>query len=68
LKATSCITIIKRQYQAVVVELSFYLLFYDPCLDSNKVDDIVRKFKSKYGEENVKKYYLKVDVAVDVSL
>jgi hypothetical protein len=34
--------------------------------DSNGVDDIVRKFKSKYGE--VKKYYTKFDVAVEVQL
>jgi hypothetical protein len=34
--------------------------------DSNRVDDIVRKFKSKYGE--VKKYYTKFDVAVEVPL
>jgi len=34
--------------------------------DSNKVDDIVRKFKSKYGE--VKKYYTKFDVAVEAQL
>lgn len=36
--------------------------------DRNSVDDIVRKFKSKYGEGNVKKYYPKVDVAVEVPL
>jgi hypothetical protein len=36
--------------------------------DSNRVDDIVRKFKSKYGEGDVKKYYPKVDVAVEVPL
>jgi len=34
--------------------------------DSNRVDDIVRKFKSKYGE--VKRYYTKFDVAVEVQL
>jgi hypothetical protein len=34
--------------------------------DSNRVDDIVRKFKSKYGE--VKRYYTKFDVAVEVPL
>jgi len=34
--------------------------------DSNGVDDIVRKFNSKYGE--VKKYYTKFDVAVEVQL
>ena len=36
--------------------------------ERNRVDDIVRKFKSKYGEGDVKKYYPKVDVAVRVSL
>jgi hypothetical protein len=39
-----------------------------PITDSNRVDDIVRKFKSKYGERDVKKYYPKVDVAVEVPL
>ncbi|MDQ3966810.1 MAG: DUF2255 family protein [Thermoproteota archaeon] len=39
-----------------------------PITDSSGVDDIVRKFKSKYGEGNVKKYYPKVDVAVEVPL
>src|ERR687898_2691151 len=34
--------------------------------DSNRVDEIVRKFKSKYGEGEVKKYYTKFDVAVEV--
>ena len=38
-----------------------------PITDSNSVDDIVRKFKSKYGED-VGKYYPKVDVAVEVPL
>jgi hypothetical protein len=32
----------------------------------NRVDVIIGKFKSKYGE--VKKYYPKVDVAVEVPL
>ncbi|MFL6408046.1 MAG: nitroreductase/quinone reductase family protein [Nitrososphaeraceae archaeon] len=36
--------------------------------DSNRVDDIVRKFNSKYSEEEVKKYYTKFDVAVEVTL
>src|SRR5919202_6714004 len=36
--------------------------------DSNRVDDIVRKFKSKYGEGDVKKYYMKFDVAAEVPL
>jgi hypothetical protein len=39
-----------------------------PTTDSNRVDDIARKFKSKYGEGDVKKYYPKVDVAVEVLL
>jgi hypothetical protein len=33
---------------------------------SNRVDDIMGKFKSKYGE--VKQYYPKVDVVVEVPL
>jgi hypothetical protein len=39
-----------------------------PITDSNKVNDIVRKFKSKYGEGDVKKYYTKFDVAAEVPL
>ena len=39
-----------------------------PITDSNRVDDIVRKFKSKYGEGDVKRYYPKTDVAVEVPL
>jgi hypothetical protein len=39
-----------------------------PITDSNRVEDIVSKFKSKYGEGDVKKYYPKVDVAVEVTL
>ena len=39
-----------------------------PITDTNRVDDIVRKFKSKYGEGEVKKYYAKFDVAVEVTL
>ena len=39
-----------------------------PVTDSNRVDDIVRKFKSKYGEGEVKKYYTKFDVAAEVPL
>lgn len=39
-----------------------------PITDSNSVDDIVRKFMSKYGEGDVKKYYPKTDVAVAVPL
>ncbi|MFZ0328697.1 MAG: nitroreductase/quinone reductase family protein [Nitrososphaeraceae archaeon] len=36
--------------------------------DSNRVDEIIGKFKSKYGEGDVKKYYTKFDVAVEVEL
>jgi hypothetical protein len=39
-----------------------------PISDSNRVDDILNKFRSKYGEADVKKYYPKVDVAVEVPL
>jgi hypothetical protein len=39
-----------------------------PVTDSNRVNDIVRKFKSKYGEAEVKKHYTKFDVAVEVLL
>jgi hypothetical protein len=36
--------------------------------ECNRVNGIVRKFKSKYGEGDVKKYYTKFDVAVEVPL
>lgn len=36
--------------------------------DGKMVHDIVRKFKSKYGEGEVKKYYTKFDAAVEVPL
>jgi hypothetical protein len=39
-----------------------------PITDSDRVDDIVGKFKSKYGEGEVKKYYTKFDVAAEVPL
>jgi hypothetical protein len=39
-----------------------------PITDSNRVNDVVRKFRSKYGEGDVKKYYTKFDVAVEVPL
>ena len=39
-----------------------------PISDSDRVDDILNKFRSKYGEADVKKYYPKVDVAVEVPL
>ena len=36
--------------------------------DSNRVEDVVRKFRSKYGEGQVKKYYSRFDVAAEASL
>lgn len=39
-----------------------------PITDRNRVEDVVKKFKSKYGEGEVKKYYTKFDVAVEVPL
>ena len=39
-----------------------------PITDNNRVDQIVGKFKSKYGQGDVKKYYPKHDVAVEVPL
>ena len=40
----------------------------EPISDSNTVDDILDKFRSKYGEADVKKYYPKPNVAVEVPL
>ena len=37
-----------------------------PVTDKVKVRDIVGKFRDKYGADQVKKYYSKFDVAVDV--
>ena len=39
-----------------------------PITDSNKVKDIVDKFRSKYSSSEVKKYYTKLDVGVEVAL
>jgi hypothetical protein len=39
-----------------------------PITDNSRVDDKVGKFKSKYGEGEVKKYYTKFDVAVEAPL
>ena len=39
-----------------------------PITDRNGVDETVRKFKSKYSEGDVKKYYSKFDAAVEVQL
>jgi deazaflavin-dependent oxidoreductase (nitroreductase family) len=37
-----------------------------PVTDKATVRDIVEKFRDKYGADQVKKYYSKFDVAVDV--
>ena len=37
-----------------------------PVTDKVKVRDIVEKFRDKYGADQVKKYYSKFDVAVDL--
>src|SRR4051794_15867403 len=39
-----------------------------PITDSNGVGEVIKKFKSKYGEGEFKKYYTKLDVAVEVPL
>jgi hypothetical protein len=39
-----------------------------PITDKNRVADVVRKFNSRYGEREVKKYYTKSDAAVEVPL
>ncbi|HZD34311.1 MAG TPA: nitroreductase/quinone reductase family protein [Nitrososphaeraceae archaeon] len=39
-----------------------------PITDGSSIDDIVRKFRSKYGEGDVKRYYPKTDVAIEIPL
>ena len=39
-----------------------------PIIDKAKVQDVVEKFRAKYGAGQVQKYYSKFDVAVDVPL
>ena len=39
-----------------------------PITDNKGVNEVVNKFKSKYGEGDIKKYYTKFDVAVEVPL
>jgi hypothetical protein len=40
----------------------------NPITNSNGVNEVVNKFKSKYGEGDVKKYYTQFDVAVEASV
>jgi deazaflavin-dependent oxidoreductase (nitroreductase family) len=39
-----------------------------PINDPTRVQHVVEKFRAKYGADNVKKYYSKFDVAVEVPL
>jgi deazaflavin-dependent oxidoreductase (nitroreductase family) len=39
-----------------------------PITDPRRVGDVVERFRAKYGANEVKKYYSKLDVAVDVPL
>jgi len=39
-----------------------------PITDRARVRDVVEKFRAKYGADDVKKYYAKFDVAVEVGL
>lgn len=39
-----------------------------PITDGDIVENIVEKFRNKYGEGDIKKYYTKFDVAVKVPL
>ncbi len=36
--------------------------------DQKKVKEVIEKFKSKYGDSDVKKYYTKFDVCVELDL
>jgi hypothetical protein len=39
-----------------------------PVTPAPRVQDVVEKFRAKYGADEVKKYYSKLDVAVEVML
>jgi hypothetical protein len=39
-----------------------------PITDVNKVREVTEKFRSKYGDSDVKKYYTKFDVCVELAL
>lgn len=39
-----------------------------PITDIDSVNEIIKMFRSKYGEDDIKKYYTKFDVAVEVLL
>jgi hypothetical protein len=52
----------------ISVDGSETILRGKPITDANRVEDVLRKFRSKYSEGDVKKYYPKTDVAVQVPL
>jgi hypothetical protein len=37
-------------------------------LDPTAVREVVEKFRAKYGATNIRKYYSKLDVAIEVPL
>jgi hypothetical protein len=37
-----------------------------PIKDYNKIIEVAQKFRTKYGEGNVKKYYINFDAVVEV--
>jgi hypothetical protein len=39
-----------------------------PMLDPTAVREVVEKFRAKYGATNIRKYYSKLDVAIEVPL
>lgn len=40
----------------------------NPIFDSRKVADVVEKLRSKYGAGEVKKYYSKLDAALEIAI
>jgi deazaflavin-dependent oxidoreductase (nitroreductase family) len=40
----------------------------EPLTDRARTQDIIEKFRAKYGANQIKQYYSKLDVAVEVSL
>jgi deazaflavin-dependent oxidoreductase (nitroreductase family) len=39
-----------------------------PITDPNKVSDVIDRFRDKYGKSDVKRYYTKLDAAVEIPL
>jgi deazaflavin-dependent oxidoreductase (nitroreductase family) len=40
----------------------------EPVTDRGRTQDIIEKFRAKYGANQIKQYYSKLDVAVEVSV